>query len=234
MPTTEVSVPPSVASQRKHCVTDLRLIRQANRANSPLKRAVDVVVSFGLLFALSPALLLIAALIWLSDGASPLFRHRRVGRLGRPFDCWKFRTMRPDAELALARVLSADPIAAAEWRERQKLTRDPRVTPIGAFLRATSLDELPQLYNVLVGEMSLVGPRPVTRNELDRYGAERRYYLLVRPGITGLWQVSGRSRTSFEERVRLDRQFLQHWCFASEAEIIARTVRVVLARDGAM
>jgi exopolysaccharide production protein ExoY len=136
--------------------------------------------------------------------------------------------MAVDAEERLAHILLTDREAANEWRETQKLRCDPRVTKIGAFLRRTSLDELPQFWNVLRGDMSIVGPRPVTRAELGRYGRDRRYYLLVKPGITGLWQVSGRSSTSYETRVRFDRHYLEEWSWLSEFWIVLMTVPAVL------
>jgi lipopolysaccharide/colanic/teichoic acid biosynthesis glycosyltransferase len=173
-------------------------------------------------------------LIKLGDGGAVFFEHPRVGRYGRMFGCLKFRTMVADSAGALQRHLMANPAAAQEWRETQKLTDDPRITRIGRFLRATSLDELPQLINVLRGEMSLVGPRPVTKEELEeRYARDRRYYLLVRPGLTGLWQVSGRNRVSYARRIELDREYVREWSFIRDIKILFRTIDVVLKRDGA-
>lgn len=186
-----------------------------------------------LIVALSPVLALIAAAIWRTDGAPILFGHYRVGRDGRLFRCLKFRSMRRDAEAALAELLRTDPAAAAEWARDQKLTHDPRITPIGHFLRRTSLDELPQLFNVLAGDMVLVGPRPITVDELVRYGRARWHYLAVQPGMTGLWQVSGRNDTTYDERVELDRRYVESRDMAMDLSILARTVKVVVARDGA-
>jgi lipopolysaccharide/colanic/teichoic acid biosynthesis glycosyltransferase len=138
-----------------------------------------------------------------------------------------------DSEQRLRDILASDPEAAAEWEASQKLRNDPRITAIGAFLRRTSLDELPQLFNVVRGEMSLVGPRPITRSELDRYGKERRYYLLVRPGITGLWQVNGRTNASYERRVRYDREYLEEWSWLGEFWILLMTIPAVLRTDDA-
>jgi exopolysaccharide production protein ExoY len=222
------------APRHPHRVTDPQLIALSRAANGGLKRALDVFASAcGLLF-LSPALLTVMLLIKISDGGSMFYGHKRVGRHGALFPCWKFRTMTPKngAEILKAH-LAANPEAAREWAETQKLRDDPRVTPIGGFLRATSLDELPQLWNILVGEMSLVGPRPITREELDRFGRARRFYLLVRPGLTGLWQVSGRSRLGYDQRVELDRRYLQEWSFWNDLKLLISTVRVVLTRDGA-
>jgi lipopolysaccharide/colanic/teichoic acid biosynthesis glycosyltransferase len=196
------------------------------------KRSFDLAVSLFLLLTFLPVILVLVILVSLGGGGAPFFGHVRVGRGGRRFVCWKFRTMVPDAEARLATLLRADPEAAAEWARVQKLGKDPRVTPIGAFLRQTSLDELPQLWNVLRGEMSLVGPRPVTRAEIDRYGEAASDYLAVRPGITGLWQVQGRSSTSYEERVRMDRLYVRTVSFRRDLEILLATLPEVLARTG--
>lgn len=186
-----------------------------------------------LLALLSPLMLAVAVLIWRCDGAPVLFAHYRVGRNGRLFRCLKFRTMLRNAEHVLGELLSRDEQARAEWAREQKLANDPRITPIGAFLRRTSLDELPQLINVLRGEMSLVGPRPITVGELTKYGSVRWHYLSVRPGITGLWQVSGRNDVSYLERVALDRRYVESRSLWLDFSILLRTVRVVLAREGA-
>jgi lipopolysaccharide/colanic/teichoic acid biosynthesis glycosyltransferase len=186
-----------------------------------------------LLLALSPLLLLIALAVWVTDGAPLLFAHYRVGRDGRLFRCMKFRTMRVDAQERLAHLLSTDPAARAEWERDHKLTRDPRVTPIGSFLRRTSLDELPQLLNEVRGEMVLVGPRPVTVEELTRYGRARWHYLSVAPGITGLWQVSGRNTTTYEQRVNLDRLYVENQSLLLDLKILALTLGVVVSRKGA-
>ncbi len=214
-------------------ITDPRLIFIVKRANGAIKRAFDVVAAGSALIALSPALLTVAFLIWFQDRGPVLYSHKRVGRYGRQFRVWKFRTMVTDAEARLKAYLESDPVAAAEWRDAQKLTDDPRVTALGRFLRKTSIDELPQLWNILVGEMSVVGPRPITRPELDRYGKERRYYLLVRPGLTGLWQISGRSTTSYEKRIKYDRDYLEQWSFTRDIVIILKTIPAVLASRGA-
>jgi len=186
-----------------------------------------------LLLLCSPLLLLVALLIWRHDGTPLVFGHYRVGADGRLFRCLKFRTMARNAEQALADLLKNDPAARAEWAREHKLTNDPRITPIGHFLRKTSLDELPQLVNVLRGEMNLVGPRPITVPELGRYGVARWQYLSVRPGLTGLWQVSGRNDVSYEERVELDRRYVQERSLWLDIQILFRTVVVVLARRGA-
>lgn len=186
-----------------------------------------------LLLVLSPLMLGVALLIWRCDGAPVLFGHYRVRQKGRLFRCLKFRSMYVEAQQMLADLLERDPEARAQWQRDQKLDRDPRVTPIGRFLRRTSLDELPQLINVLRGEMSLVGPRPITVGELTRYGRVRWHYLAVAPGMTGLWQVSGRNNLSYDERVALDERYIEERTLGLDLWILARTVKVVLMRDGA-
>lgn len=186
-----------------------------------------------LLLLLSPVMLVVMWMIWRTDGAPVFFGHHRVGQGGKLFRCLKFRTMRRDAELVLAKLLVDDAQARAEWERDQKLTNDPRITPIGRFLRKTSLDELPQLINVLRGDMRLVGPRPVTPPELMRYDAVRWHYLSVRPGITGLWQVSGRNSTTYAERVTLDRRYVENASLLLDMKILLRTVVVVVTGHGA-
>jgi exopolysaccharide production protein ExoY len=168
--------------------------------------------------------------------ASPgpaLFRHRRVGFNGKHFDCLKFRTMVTDAPDRLRQLLKSDPAAAAEWATNRKLRNDPRVTAIGAILRKSSLDELPQLFNVLSGDMSIVGPRPVTDEELERYESSIDAYLACRPGITGLWQVSGRSKTTYDERVACDEFYARSWSMALDAKIVIVTIPSLVVSDSA-
>lgn len=219
------------APRGDHRITDPRLIHAARRANGRLKRALDFFAALGGLIFLLPAFATIAILIKIFDNGPVFYAHARLGRHGRIFKCLKFRSMRVDAQERLAALLLSDPAVAAEWRESQKLKNDPRVTKLGHFLRKSSLDELPQLWNVLKGDMSLVGPRPITRAELERYGRDRRYYLLVRPGITGLWQVSGRSNTNYERRVRFDKQYVERWSFVGDLNILVKTVPAVLDTD---
>jgi lipopolysaccharide/colanic/teichoic acid biosynthesis glycosyltransferase len=161
-----------------------------------------------------------------------MFGHARVGRGGRMFRCWKIRTMVPDAESRLAAYLNLNPAAAAEWDAERKLNDDPRITRIGDIMRRTSLDELPQIWNVLIGEMSFVGPRPVTADELGKYGISRSAYCAMRPGITGLWQVSGRNEVSYAERVALDVDYLRRMSLALDLSIIARTAGVIVRPTG--
>ena len=186
-----------------------------------------------LLTLFSPLMAVVAWLIWRKDGNPIFFGHYRVGRDGQMFKCWKFRSMVLNSAEILAELLKNDPAAKAEWDRDQKLNNDPRITPVGAFLRKTSLDELPQLFNVLKGEMRLVGPRPITLGELDRYGEARWHYLNAMPGMTGLWQVSGRSDTTYEERVELDRDYVEQRSLWSDAVILVKTVAVVLGKGGA-
>ena len=196
------------------------------------KRGLDVSVAVLALFLLLPLLLLVGLLIWAHDGRAPIFRHRRIGRGGQPFDCLKFRSMVVDGEAILQDHLARDRHARAEWDATHKLTDDPRITPLGHVLRKTSLDELPQLFNVLKGEMSLVGPRPIVEAEIARYGAAFDTCFSVTPGVTGLWQVSGRSDCSYAERVALDLDYSTQWSLSRDLSILIRTVPAVLAQRG--
>ena len=196
------------------------------------KRAVDLIVATALLALIAPALLMISFLVRL-DGGPALFRHRRIGRGGHSFLCLKFRTMRVDAEQILHDLLDRDPEARKEWDRDFKLRDDPRITRLGRILRRTSIDELPQLINVLKGEMSLVGPRPIVEAEIPRYGGAITFYLRCRPGITGLWQVTGRNNTSYTERVTLDVEYERDISVWRDCHILAKTVIIVLTRNGA-
>lgn len=198
-----------------------------------IETAIHQAIAAILLLLISPIFLFICLMIWRVDGSPVFFGHYRVGRDGRLFRCLKFRSMRRDSEQVLAKLLAENPEARAEWERDQKLARDPRITPIGQFIRKTSLDELPQLINVLRGEMRLVGPRPVTPPELTRYGSTRWHYVSVRPGITGLWQVSGRNKTTYEERVALDKHYVETASPMTDLKILLRTVYVVLTGHGA-
>ncbi|MEJ2118683.1 MAG: sugar transferase [Alphaproteobacteria bacterium] len=189
-----------------------------------LKRAIDIVIAGTTLFLLAPLMLIAAGLIYLTQGGSVVFAQPRVGFGGKMFRCFKFRTMVPDAEERLAAHLAADPEAAREWKETRKLKNDPRVTWLGCFLRKSSIDELPQLINVLRGEMSCIGPRPVVADELARYGVHAEEYAMARPGLTGIWQVSGRSNTTYAQRVQLDRYYARRWSLALDLRILFMTV----------
>jgi Undecaprenyl-phosphate galactose phosphotransferase WbaP len=197
-----------------------------------LKRVFDLFAALVLLVLGALPLLYIALRIR-RDGGPAMFAHQRVGQSGKVFPCFKFRTMQVDAEERLRELLANDPAARAEWEREFKLRNDPRITPIGQFLRRTSLDELPQLFNVIRGEMSLVGPRPVIRAELARYGDDVDYFLMVRPGMTGLWQVSGRNDTGYDTRVYLDTWYVKNWSLWYDIAILFKTIRVVLNREGA-
>jgi len=206
-----------------------------NDLNSAIKRGFDIIISLFLIAAIFPVLLLLAAAVK-KDGGPAFFQHRRIGIKGQPFGCLKFRTMSVTAEQELASHLAANTEAAAEWATQRKLTHDPRVTRLGRILRSTSLDELPQLINVLRGEMSLIGPRPVVHDELEHHYCTvgRSAYEAMRPGITGLWQISGRSNTSYAERVRLDIAYAETWSLRLDFLILVRTIPAVLARKGAV
>jgi exopolysaccharide production protein ExoY len=197
------------------------------------KRALDMIGAGIGLVLLSPFFLIVALMVR-ADGGPAFFAHQRVGRGGKLFGCLKFRSMVIDSQARLETLLANDPAARAEWEATRKLKNDPRITRIGRFLRSTSLDELPQLINVLRGEMSLVGPRPVQEAEIDRYyGASAAHYMAVRPGITGLWQVSGRSETSYESRVALDVAYVSRPSMIADLTILLRTPVAVLSRRGA-
>ncbi len=197
-----------------------------------LKRLFDVFASTILLALLSP-LFLVLIVAAERDGGSAFFSHRRIGRGGIEFDCYKFRSMVNGADQLLAELLARDPEARTEWDNGRKLKNDPRVNKVGHFLRKTSLDELPQLWNVLRGDMSLVGPRPVVQEELGRYGDDVIYYLMTRPGITGLWQVSGRSDVGYDTRVYLDSWYVKNWSLWTDIAILFKTVKVVSSKRGA-
>jgi len=195
-------------------------------------RLLDLVIALIAIVFTAPLLLAVALAIKLSDGGTALFGHRRIGRGGKTFDCLKFRSMVIDADQRLARVLANDPEARAEWARDHKLRNDPRVTPLGEFLRRSSLDELPQLFNVLRGEMSIVGPRPIVAGETPRYGHRLAAYCSVRPGITGLWQVSGRNDTSYRRRVAMDTLYAHRKSLALDIGILFQTVPAVLFARG--
>lgn len=196
-----------------------------------VKRALDLVLVI-LLAPLALPVVALAAALARCDGGPAFYGHQRIGRDGRPFTCWKIRTMHRDAGARLVALLATNPAAALDWELNQKLRHDPRITLAGRVLRRLSIDELPQLWNVLRGDMSLVGPRPVTATELTRYGARRRFYLACRPGMTGLWQVSGRNRLSYEDRVALDQRYAEGVGLLTDLSLMVRTVPVVLGMTG--
>jgi len=195
-------------------------------------RFLDICVASLVLFAALPVFMILCFAIWSHDGGPPIFAHRRVGRGNKLFSCLKLRTMVVDSERRLEELLRSDPSAAFEWHTHQKLRNDPRITPLGAFLRKTSLDELPQLINVLVGHMSLVGPRPIVAAEAPRYGRYFKFYCAVRPGITGLWQVSGRNDVSYRRRVAIDTHYVRSRSIFVDIAILTRTLPAVLSARG--
>ena len=196
------------------------------------RRILDIVLSALALIFLSPMMLAAAVAIKLQDGGPVLFGQERMGLGGKPFKCWKFRSMVVNAEARLAAVLASSPEARSEWEADHKLRKDPRITMLGRFLRVSSIDELPQLFNIIAGDMSLVGPRPIVPAEVPKYGRWFSRYMSVKPGLTGLWQVSGRNDVSYRERVALDILFAKRSNFKLYVYIIMMTVPAVLKRSG--
>jgi len=194
------------------------------------KRAFDIVLASVALFLAAPVLVLLSALLWIESG-NPFYAQERLGINGKRFRMWKLRTMVQDAEAQLADCLSDNPALRAEWDHAQKLKIDPRVTPIGRLLRKTSMDELPQVFNVLMGDMSLVGPRPMLPDQMPLYRYPQAY-LGVRPGITGLWQVTARNEESFDLRAILDLRYAQRLSFGLDLKIIASTFGVIWRATG--
>lgn len=205
---------------------------QARRRSRKIKRGFDLSVALLCLIAFLPVVIGVTLVILLAQGRPILIRHRRIGLHGKSFSCLKFRSMRINGDEILARHLASDPNAQAEWSASRKLKNDPRVTPVGQVLRKTSLDELPQLINVIKGEMSLVGPRPIVQAEMELYGAQITHYLSVKPGITGPWQVGGRTDTSFSKRIELDAEYARNVGLMLDLKILAKTVPAVLRTTG--
>ena len=199
-----------------------------------VKTAFDYILTLVGAVFISPLLVYIAYRIKKEDPGPVFFAHTRIGKDGKPFPCYKFRSMVVNSQEMLQKYLAENPAAREEWERDFKLKDDPRVTPIGKFLRSTSLDELPQIFNVLRGEMSLVGPRPVIQEELDKYyGETAKLYCTVKPGITGLWQVSGRSDIGYDERVALDAKYIKYRSMWGDIVILWKTIGVVLMKKGA-
>jgi exopolysaccharide production protein ExoY len=196
------------------------------------KRIFDIAASTVALMLLSPLLLFLTAVLVALQGLPVVVRHTRVGHAGVRFPCLKFRTMAVNGEEILRKHLENDPEARAEWQATRKLRQDPRVTSLGHVLRRTSVDELPQLFNILKGEMSLVGPRPIVDQEMIRYGDNIQDYLRARPGLTGLWQISGRNDVSYNDRVHLDSEYTRTWSFATDIQILLKTTAVVVQSRG--
>jgi exopolysaccharide production protein ExoY len=212
------------------------IAQQEQSASEPLqaagqnryKRIFDIVFAGTALLFLSPALLVIAIALLIADGRPLIYRHTRIGQGGRQFRCLKFRSMRKDGDKRLAELFAREPEREQEWLAVRKLTNDPRVHTLGKYLRISSADELPQLINVLRGEMSIVGPRPIVHEELERYGPFVHYYLSMTPGVTGLWQVERRCNTSYEQRVQYDVDYYHTRSFSTDMNILWKTVGVVL------
>lgn len=219
------------AQSRASAATTLNGLHEIPEGQARVKRAIDIIGSLSAIIVLLPLWLVIVTMLIFQKGPA-LFAQERIGKGGKMFYCYKFRTMRVGADKRLAEVLARDEGVREEWTEQRKLTKDPRITRLGQFLRVTSLDEIPQLFNILKGDMSLVGPRPIVRDELSKYLGFYSYYLSVRPGLTGLWQVSGRSNTTYARRVALDVAYVKNYSLAFDALIIARTVPALLRAEG--
>ena len=204
-----------------------------NRGNRILKFVFDWCLTLIGTICISPFFAIIAIWIYFDSPGPVIFKHRRVGKDGKEFDCYKFRSMCADADQKLKELLDSNPEAKKEWEKDFKLKEDPRITKSGAFLRKTSLDELPQIFNVLKGEMSLVGPRPIIHEEVSRYGKYISDYYMVRPGITGLWQTSGRNDIDYNERVQMDTWYVRNWNIWFDIVLLWRTFKAVLAGKGA-
>ena len=205
----------------------------ARRRNRVIKRVFDLLFTICGGLCILPFLLVIAVMVAFDNKGNVIFAHRRIGRGGKEFKCYKFQTMIPNAQEALEKYLAENPAARKEWEESFKLTDDPRVTKLGNILRKTSLDEMPQLWNVIRGDMSLVGPRPIVAKEIERYGEYFREYAMVTPGITGMWQASGRSDTTYEERVEMDTWYVRNWSVWIDLMYLFKTVKIVFTGKGA-
>jgi exopolysaccharide production protein ExoY len=201
----------------------------------PVKRGFDILFSLLCLVIGAPIFLLIALAIFLTSRGKVIYAHQRIGRGGKSFRCYKFRTMYANAEQKLKDLLATHPHLREEWERTYKLKKDPRVTPIGSFLRKTSLDELPQFWNVLKGDLSIVGPRPVVQEEVDKYFGVKAYKILsIRPGLTGPWQVSGRSDIGcYQKRIQLDEHYVDNHSFLLDLKLIAKTIPAMISSKGA-
>lgn len=232
-----VGVPTGTVEVESIFSEKLLILRLKNNLARPLNRLIKTLIDYILTIIgtvlISPILLFIVAWIYYDSPGPVIFKHIRIGKNGKAFPCYKFRSMCVDADAKLAKLLANDPAAREEWERDFKLKNDPRITKSGAFLRKTSLDELPQLFNVLRGEMSLVGPRPIIQKELARYGEFVDDYLMVKPGITGMWQVNGRSDTTYEERVQMDSWYVRNWNVWLDFMLLWRTVKAVFKCEGA-
>jgi exopolysaccharide production protein ExoY len=214
-------------------MTRARRVRPRSPIGGAIKRALDISMALSGLVGLSPLFILTALLIKLTDRGPILYRHIRLGHGRRSFACVKFRTMVANADEILEQHLRSSSDAAIEWATSRKLKHDPRITPVGAVLRKLSIDELPQLLNVLRGEMSVVGPRPIVFDEVPLYGADIDFYFCARPGLTGIWQVSGRNDATYSRRVALDRRYVENWSLWTDLAVVIKTVPAVLTARNA-
>jgi lipopolysaccharide/colanic/teichoic acid biosynthesis glycosyltransferase len=223
----------SSVSEQEILLIARELSAGSNQSTSRASRLLDISVALAMLVLLSPVMLITAISVATLSPGPILFSQWRVGQNGKKFRCYKFRSMRVDAEQHLASLLVARPELREEWKSNQKLSQDPRITPIGAFLRQSSIDELPQLFNVLRGEMSVVGPRPIVEDEVPRYGRYITHYLRSKPGLTGIWQVSGRNDTSYRRRVAADMLYSRKKSVGFDLWILLVTIPAVLKAHGA-
>lgn len=223
---------PAAAWKAQSAANDRFSVRKRSFPVELFWRLLDIAISLVAMVTFAPLAIIIGALIKLHDGGPILFGQERIGRDGRRFRCWKFRSMRPDAEVHLAVLLASDSGLRRQWELHRKLKDDPRITPLGDFLRRSSLDELPQLLNILRGDMSVVGPRPIVASEIVCYDRWFRYYVAVKPGLTGLWQVSGRNDVSYRRRIAMDRFFYRAHSIGFYLAILLATVPAVLLRRG--
>lgn len=212
-------------------IVDLPQASPPSTTGMAVKRLIDITGALTFFVIFSPLYIAVALSIWLSGGGRIHYRQTRLGRDGKPFLVYKFRSMVANADQVLEEFLAQDADALAEWKTFQKLNNDPRIIPIGKFIRRFSIDELPQFWNVLRGDMSLIGPRPCMERQRSLYGSAWNQYITMRPGLTGLWQVSGRNNLSFAQRVTLDTEYITSWSLVLDAKILLKTFRAVLV-DG--
>lgn len=223
---------PSTLSERELISAAAPLASRSEADFATVSRIIDVGVAVAMLIVLLPIMLLLPICIWISDPGPVFFMQRRVGKHGRIIKCFKFRTMCVDADEKLKKLLAANPRLREEWMLKQKLDKDPRITRLGQFLRQSSLDELPQLFNIVLGDMSLVGPRPIVEAEIPRYGRFITSYLSVKPGLTGLWQVTGRNNTTYRRRVATDVFYVRSKSVLLDMKILFATIPAVLTAKG--
>jgi lipopolysaccharide/colanic/teichoic acid biosynthesis glycosyltransferase len=216
----------------KPVLSDDIFLKTAHPFSAFIIRALDIMISVAALLFFSPVLLVVALVVKFQDGGSFFYSQRRLGLGGREFACHKFRSMLVDSQARLEQLLATDADARAEWARDHKLKQDPRITAFGRFIRKTSLDEFPQLFNVIKGDMSLVGPRPIVRDEIKKYGRTFPIYASIKPGITGLWQISGRNNISYARRVAMDRYFAGRCTVGFYLYILVMTVPAILVQRG--